>query len=124
MSAIYRKLPTSPQLLSAFPGVASDNSGVAPPSIVSGTTGEHEDTCPGAPTAPTTPAAGNAPTALRTGRRLEVTLASTRNSPNDEDTEDSSEVPRTLLLDHTTQTNPSALTFNQLLEIAAKATGL
>ena len=93
MNATYRKLPTSPQLLSASPGVTSDNSGVAPPSIVPGTTGEPEDGPPGAPTAPTTPAARHAPTASRTGRRLEVTLASTRNSPNDEDTIDSSEVP-------------------------------
>ena len=124
MNATYRELPTSPQPLSASPGVASDNSGVASPSIVPGTTGEPEDVSPGAaPTAPTTPAAGNAPTASRTGRRLEVTRASTRNSPNDEDTVDSSEVPRALLLAHTTRPDPSALTFNQLLEIAAKASG-
>ena len=109
MNVTYRELPTSPQPLSASPGVASDNSGVASPSIVPGTTGEPEDASPGtAPTAPTTPAAGNAPTASRTGRRLEVTRASTRNSPNDEDTVDSSEVPRALLLAHTMRPDPSA----------------
>ena len=99
MNATYRELPTSPQPRSASPGVASDNSGVTSPSFVAGTTGEPEDASPGAaPTAPTTPAAGNAPTASRTGRRLEVTRASTRNIPNDEDTVDSTEVPRALLL--------------------------
>ena len=86
MNATYRELPTSPQPLSASPGVASDNSGVASPSI----TGESEDASTGvALTAPTTPAAGNAPTASRTRRHLEVTRASTRNSPNDEDAVDS-----------------------------------
>ena len=101
-----------------------DNSTVASPSIVPGTTGEPEDASPGAaPTAPTTPAAGNAPTASRTGRRLEVTRASTRNSPNDEDTVDNSEVSRALLFAHTMRPYPSALTFSQLLEIAAKASG-
>ena len=64
-----------------------------------------------------------APTASRTGRRLEVTRASTRNNPNDEDAVDSSEVPRALLLAHITRPDPSALTFSQLLEIAAKASG-
>ena len=54
-------------------------------------------------------------------RRLEVTRASTRNSRNDENTVDSSEVPRALLTAHTTRPDPSALTFTQLLEIAAKA---
>ena len=89
-----------------------------------GTTGEPEDASPGAaPTAPTTPAAGNAPTASRTGRPLEVTRASTRNSPNDEDTVDSSEVPRTLIFAHTMRPDPSALTFSQLVEIAAKGSG-
>ena len=124
MNVTCRELPTSLQPLSASPGVASDNSGVASPSIVPGTTGEPEDASPGAaPTAPTTPAAGNAPTASRAGRRLEVTRASTRNSPNDEDTVGSSEVPRALLLTHTTRPDPSALTFSQLLETDAKASG-
>ena len=124
MNATYRKLPTSPQPLSASPRVASDNSGVASPSIVPGTTGEPEYASPGAaPTEPTTRVAGNAPTASRTGRRLEVTRASTRNSPNDEDTVDSSEVPRALLLAHSMRPDPSAITFSQLLEIAAKASG-
>ena len=124
MNATYRELPTSSQPLSASPRVASDNSRVASPSIMPGTTGEPEDASPGAaPTAPTTPAAGNAPTASRTWRHLEVTRASTRNSPNDEDTVDSSEVPRALLLAHTMRPDPSALTFSQLLEIAAKASG-
>ena len=124
MNATYRELSTSPQPLSASPGVASDNSGVASPSIVPGTTGEPEDAFPGAAlTAPATPAAGNAPTASRTGRRLEVTQASTRDSPNDEYTVDSSEVPRALLLAHTMRPDPSALTFSQLLEIAVKASG-
>ena len=124
MNATYRELPTSSQPLSASPGVASDSSGAASPSIVPGTTGEPEDVSPGAaPTASTTPAAGNAPTASRTGRRLEVTRASTRNNPNDEDTVDSCEVPRALLLTHTMRPDPSALTFSQLLEIAAKASG-
>ena len=64
MNATYRELPIPPQPLSASPGVASDNSRVASPSIVPGTTGEPEDASPvAAPTAPTTPAAGNAPTA-------------------------------------------------------------
>ena len=122
MNATYRELPTSPQPLSASPGVASDNSGVASPSIVPGTTEEPEDASPGAaPTSPTTPAAGNAPTAPRTGRRLEVTRVSTRNSPNDEGTVDSSEVSRALLLAHTVRPDPSALTFSQLLELVAKA---
>ena len=120
MNATYRELLTSPQPLSAFPGVASYNSGVASPSIVPGTTGEPDDASPGAaPTAPTTPAAGNAPTVPRTERRLEVTRSSTRNSPNDEDTVDSSEVPKALLLAHTMRPDPSALPFSQLLEIAA-----
>ena len=124
MNATYRELPTSSQPLSASPGVTSDNSGVASPSIVPGTTGEPEDASPGtAPTAPITPAAGNVPTASRTGRRLEVTRPSTRNSPDDEDTVDSSEVPRALLLAHTMRPDPSAPTFSQLLEIAAKASG-
>ena len=124
MNATYSELPTSPQPLSASPGVASENSEVASPSIVPGTTGEPEDASPGAvPTASTTPAAGNAPTASRTGRRLEVTRASTRNSPNNEDIVDSSEVPRALLLAHTVRPDPSALTVTQLLEIAAKAPG-
>ena len=124
MNATYRELPTSPQPLSASPAVASNNSGVASPSIVPGTTGEPEDASPGAsPTAPTTPAAGNVPTVSRTGRCLQVTQACTRNSPNDEDTVDSSEVPRALLLAHTMQPDPSALTFSQLMEIAAKASG-
>ena len=124
MNVIYCELPTSPPPLSTSPGVASDNSGVASPSIVPGTTGEPEDASPGAaPTAPTTPAVGNAPTASQTGRRLEVTRVSTRNSPNDEDTVDSSEVPSALLLAHTTRPDPSTLTFSQLLEIAAKASG-
>ena len=79
MNATYRELPTSPQPFPASPGVASDNSRVASPSVVPGTTGEPEYASPGAvPTAPTTPAAGNAPTASRTGRRLEITRASTR----------------------------------------------
>ena len=122
MNATYRELPTSPQPLSASPGVASDNSGVASPSIVPGTTGKSEDASPSAaPTAPTTPASGNAPTASRTRRRLVVTRASTRNSPNDEDNVDNPEVPRALLLAHTMRPDPSALTFSQLLEIAAKA---
>ena len=125
MNTTYRELlPTSPQPLSAFPGVALDNSGVASPSIVPGTMGEPEDASPGAaPIAPTTPAVGNAPTASRSGRRLEVTRVSTRNSPNDEDTVDSSDVPRALLLAHTVRPDPSALTFSQQLEIAAKASG-
>ena len=124
MNATYRELPTSSQPLFYSPRVASDNFGVASPSIVPSTTGEPKDVSPGAaPTAPTTPAAGNAPTASRTGRGLEVTRASTRNSPNDEDTVDSSEVPRALLLAHTMRSDPSALTFSQLLEIAAKASG-
>ena len=124
MNATYRKLPTSPQPLSASPGVASDSSRVASPSIVPGTTGEPEDVSPGAaPTAPTTPAAGNAPTASRTGWRLEVTRASTRNIPKNEDTVNSSQVPRALLLAHTMRPDPSALTFSQLLEIAARASG-
>ena len=124
MNATHRELPTSPQPLSASPGVASDNSGVPSPSIVQDITGEPENATPGAaPTAPTTPAAGNAPTASRTGRRLEVTRASTRNSPNDEDTVESSEVPRALLLAHTMRPDSSALTFGQLLEISAKASG-
>ena len=123
MNAIHRELPTSPQPLSTSPGVASDNCGVASPSIVPGTTVEPEDASPGAaPTAPTTPAAGNAPTVSRTGRGLEVTRASTRNSPNDEDTVHSSEVPRALLLAHTMRPDPSALTFSQL-EFVAKASG-
>ena len=64
INATYRELPTSPQPLSASPGVASDNSGVTSPSIVPGTTGEPEDAFSGAaPTAPTIPVAGNAPTA-------------------------------------------------------------
>ena len=110
MTATYRELPTSLQPLSASLGVASDNSGGASPSIVPGITGGPEGASPGAaPTAPTTPVAGNAPTASRTGRRLEVTQASTRNSPNDEDTVDSSEVPRALLLAHTMRPDPSAL---------------
>ena len=125
MNATYLELPTSPQPLSASPGVASDNSGVASPSIMSGTTGKPENASLGAaPTAPTTPTAGNAPTVSRTGRRLEVTRASTRNSPNDEDAVDSSEVPRALLLAHTMRPDSSALNFNQLLEIAAKASYL
>ena len=124
MNATYRDLLTCPQPLSASPEVASDNSGVALPSIVPGTMGEPEYASPdAAPTAPTTPAAGNAPTASRTRRRLEVTRASTRNSPNNEGTVDSSEVPRALLLAHTTRPDPSALTFSQLLEITAKASG-
>ena len=124
MPRASHELPTSPQLLSASPGVASDNSGVASPSIVPGSTREPEDASSGAaPIVPTTPAAGNAPKASRTGRRLEVTRASTRNRPNDEDTVDSSEVPRALLLAHTMRPDPSALTFSQLLEIAAKASG-
>ena len=124
MNDTHRELPTSPQPLSASPGVASDHSGVASPSIVPGTTGEPEDASPGAtPTASTTPTAGNAPTVSRTGWRLEVTRASTRNSPNDKHTVDSSEVPRALLLAHTMRPDPSALTFSQLLEIAAKASG-
>ena len=103
MNATYHELPTSPQPLCASSGAASDNSGVTSPSIVSGTTGEPEDASPGAAsTAPTTPAAGNALTARRTGLRLEVTRASTRKSPNDEDGVDSSEAPRALLLAHTT----------------------
>ena len=115
MNATYRELPASPQPFSASPGVASDNSGVTSPSIVPGTTGEPEDASSGAaPTAPTTPAAGNAPAASRTGRRLEVTRASTGNNPDDEDTVDSSEVPRALLLAHTVRPDPSALTFSQL----------
>ena len=114
MNATYRKLPTSHQPLSA--SVASDNSGVASPSIVPAATGEPEDASPGAaPTAPTTPAAGNASTASRIGRRLEVTRASTRNSPNDKNTVDSSEVPRALFLAHTMRPDLSALTFSQLL---------
>ena len=122
MNATYHELSTSPQPLFASPEVASDNSGVASPSIVPGTTGEPEDASPGAtPTAPTTLAAGNAPTASRTGRCLEVTRASMRNSPNDEDTVDSSEAPRALLLAHTMRPDPNALTFSQLLDIAAKA---
>ena len=122
MNATYRELPTSPQHLFVSPGVVSDNSGVTSPSIVPGTTEEPEDASPGAaPTAPTTPAAGNAPTASRTRRCLEVTRASTRNSPNDEDTVDSSEVPSVLLLAHTMRPDPSAFTFSQLSEIAAKA---
>ena len=122
MNAPYRALLTSPQLLSASPEVASDNSEVASPSIVPGATGEPEDAPPGAaPTALTTPAAENVSTASRTGRRLEVNRANTRNSPNDEDTVDSSEVPRALLLAHAMRPDPSALTFSQLLEIAAKA---
>ena len=124
MNATYRELPTSPQPRSASPGVASDNSGVASQSIVPGITGEPEGASPGAaPTAPTTPAARNAPTTSRTGWRLEVTRASTRNSPNDEDTVNSSEVPRALLLAHTMRPDPSALTFSQLLKIAVKASG-
>ena len=124
MNVTYRELPTSPKPLSASPGVASDNSGVASPSIAPGTTGEPEDASPGAaPTAPTTLEAGNAPTASRTGRRLEATRASTRNSPNDEDTVDSSEVPRALLLAHTMRPDASALTLSLLPEIAAKASG-
>ena len=124
MNASYRELPTSPQPPSASPGVTLDNSGVASPSIVPGTTGEPEDASPGAaPTALTTPAAGNAPTSSRSGRRFEVTRASTRNITNDEDIVDSSEVPRALLLAHTMRPDPSALTFSQLLEIAAKASG-
>ena len=124
MNATYRELPTSPQPISTSPGVASDNSGVISSSIVPGTTGKPEDASSGtAPTASTTLAAGNVPTASRTGRRLEVTRASTRNSPNDEDTVDSSEVPRALLLVHTTRPDPSAPTFSQLLEIAAKVSG-
>ena len=124
MNATYRVLPTSLQPLSDSPEVASDNSGVASPSIVPGTTGDPEDASPdAAPTAPATPAAGNAPTASRTGPRLEVTRASTKNRPNDEDTVDSSEVPRALFLAHTMQPDPSVLTFNQLLAIAAKASG-
>ena len=123
-NATYRELPTSSQPLSASPGVASDNSGVASPSIVPGTTGKPEDASPGAaPTAPTTPAAGNALTASRTGRHLVVTRGSTRNKPYDEDTVDSSEVPRALLLVHTMRPDSSALTFSQLLDIAAKASG-
>ena len=63
MNATYRELPTSPQPLSASPGVVSDNSGVTSPSIVLGTTGEPVDASPGAaPSARTTPAAENAPT--------------------------------------------------------------
>ena len=124
MNATYRELPTSPQPISTSPGVASDNSGVISSSIVPGTTGKPEYASSGtAPTASATLAAGNVPTASRTGRRLEVTRASTRNSPNDEDTVDSSEVPRALLLVHTMRPDPSALTFNQLLEIAAKVSG-
>ena len=124
MNATYRELTTSPHSLSASSGVASDNSGVASPRIVPGTTGKPANASPGAaPTAPSTPAAGNAPTASRTGRRLEVTRASRRNSQNDEDTVDSSEVPRALLLAHTMRPDPSALTFSQLLETAAKASG-
>ena len=124
INATYRELPTSPQPLSASPGVASDSSGVASPSIAPGTTGEPKDASHGAAsTAPTTPAAGNTPTASRTGRRLEVTRASTRNNFNDEDTVDSSEVPRTLLLTHTTRPDPSALSLSQLVELAAKASG-
>ena len=124
INATYRELLTSPQPLSASPGVASDNSGVASPSIVPGTTVKPEDAFPGAaPTAPTTPAAGNAPIASRTGRCLEVTRASARNSPNSEDTVNSSEVARALLLAHTMRPDSSALTFSQLLEIAAKASG-
>ena len=120
MNVTYRELPTSSQPLSASPGVASDNSGVASLSIVPGTTREPENASSGAaPTGPTTPAAGNAPTAPRTGRRLEVSRASTGNSLNDEDTVDSSEVSRTLLLAHTMRPDPSAPTFSQLLEIAA-----
>ena len=122
MNATYREPPTSPQPFSASPGVASDDFGIASPSIVPGTTGEPEDASPGAaPTAPITPAAGNAPTASQTGRRLGVTRASTRNSPNIEDTVDNSEVPKALLLAHTVRPDPSALTFRRLLEIAAKA---
>ena len=113
MNATYRELLKLPQPLSASPGVASGNSGVASLSIVLGTTGELEDVSPGAaPTAPTTPAAGNAPTALRTGRRVEVTRASTSSSPDDGDTVDSSEAPRDLLLGHTMRPDPSALTFS------------
>ena len=124
VNTTYRELLTSPQPLSVSPGVASDNCGVASPSIVPGTTGEPEDASPGAaPTAPTTPAAANAPTTSQTGRRLEVTRASTRNSPNDEDTVDSSELPRALLLAHTMRPDPSALNLSQLLEIAATASG-
>ena len=89
-----------------------------------GTTGEPEDASPGAaPTAPTTPAAGTAPTASRTGRRPEVTRASTRDNPNEEDTVDSSVVPRALLLAHAIRPGSSDLTLSQLLEIAAKASG-
>ena len=63
VNATYRELLTSLQPLFVSPGVAPDNCGVASPSIVPGTTGEPEDTSPGAaPTAPTTPAAANAPT--------------------------------------------------------------
>ena len=124
MNDTYRELPTSFQPLSAPPAVASDNSGVASPSIVPGTTEEPEGASPGAaPTAPTTPAAENAPTASRTGRCPKVTRTSTRNSPNDEDSVDSSEVPRALLPTITTRPGPSALTFSQLLGIAAKASG-
>ena len=39
MNATNRELPISPQTFSASSGVASDNSGVASPSIVPGTTG-------------------------------------------------------------------------------------
>ena len=125
MNATYRELPTSPQPSSASPGVALDNSGVASPSIVPGTAGEPEDASPGAATTvPTTPAAGNTPTTSRTGRRLEITRTSTRNNPNDEDTLDSSEVPGALLLAHTMRPDPSALTFSELLEIVAKASGV
>ena len=104
MNVTYRELPTSPEPLSASLGVESDNSRVASPHIVPGTAREPEDASPGAaPTAPTTPAAGNAPIASRTGRRLEFTRASTRNSPNDENAVDSSDVPRALLLAHATR---------------------
>ena len=110
--------------LLCLPWGRTDISGVASPSIVPGTTGEPEGASHGAaPAAPTTPAAGNAPKASRTGWRLEVTRASTRNSPNDEDTVNSSEVPNVLLLVHTMQPDPSALTFSQLLKIAAKSSG-
>ena len=52
-----------------------------------------------------------------------VIRGSTRNNPNDKDTVDSSEVPRALLFFHTMRPDSSALTFSQLLEIAAKASG-
>ena len=124
MNVTHCELPTPPQPLSISPGVASDNSGVASPSIGPAVTGEPEDASPGAAQiAPATPAAENAPTASRTGRRLEVTRASTKNSPNDEDTVDSSKVPRALFLIHTMRPDPSALAFSQLLETAAKASG-